>query len=314
MQVGLEAPINLYPTSRAPSGPAGASRSPSTAPASATLWAELQRGRRAQPVRVGPHADDRRGDPRAVGDEPHGRLPVHQGDELELGPRPGGRAHPVLGRRGRAARRRARPLGVPVVGHRRPRHEPRVQPGRALRVPGDPHRRPAGAGSWPASRVDDVAHVDLYSCFPSAVQIGATELGLGLDRQLTVTGGLTFAGGPLNNYVMHSIATMVGVLRERSRRGRAVLGERRVRHQARLRHLLRPSRPPARLPARGLPGRDRPLPDPGARRRLHRRGHHRGLHGHARRRGPRGGARRAAPAERRGDHGRTAGTAPRWRP
>jgi acetyl-CoA C-acetyltransferase len=62
--------------------------------------------------------------------------------------------------------------------------------------------------------VDDVAHVDLYSCFPSAVQIAATELGLAQDRQLTVTGGLPFAGGPLNNYVMHSIATMTGVLRE----------------------------------------------------------------------------------------------------
>src|SRR4051794_7926236 len=61
--------------------------------------------------------------------------------------------------------------------------------------------------------VDDIAHVDLYSCFPSAVQIAATAIGLGQDRQLTVTGGLTFAGGPLNNYVMHSIATMVGVLR-----------------------------------------------------------------------------------------------------
>jgi acetyl-CoA C-acetyltransferase len=63
-------------------------------------------------------------------------------------------------------------------------------------------------------QVDDVAHVDLYSCFPSAVQISATEIGLSLDRQLTVTGGLPFAGGPLNNYVMHSLATMTNVLRE----------------------------------------------------------------------------------------------------
>lgn len=65
-------------------------------------------------------------------------------------------------------------------------------------------------GTGPA----DVDHVDLYSCFPAAVQVAATELGLGLDRQLTVTGGLTFAGGPLNNYVSHSIATMVEVLRD----------------------------------------------------------------------------------------------------
>ena len=61
--------------------------------------------------------------------------------------------------------------------------------------------------------IDDVAHVDLYSCFPSAVQIGAAELGLSLDRQLTVTGGLRFAGGPWNNYSTHAIATMVDVLR-----------------------------------------------------------------------------------------------------
>jgi acetyl-CoA C-acetyltransferase len=61
--------------------------------------------------------------------------------------------------------------------------------------------------------VDDVSHIDLYSCFPSAVQVAAAALGIGLDRQLTVTGGMTFAGGPWNNYVSHSIATMAEVLR-----------------------------------------------------------------------------------------------------
>lgn len=65
--------------------------------------------------------------------------------------------------------------------------------------------------------VDDLAHVDLYSCFPSAVQIAARELGLGLERPLTVTGGMSFAGGPWNNYVMHSIATMAGRLRDDER-------------------------------------------------------------------------------------------------
>ena len=62
--------------------------------------------------------------------------------------------------------------------------------------------------------VADVDHVDVYSCFPVAVQIGATEIGLPLDRPLTVTGGLTFNGGPLNNYVMHSIARMAEILRQ----------------------------------------------------------------------------------------------------
>lgn len=59
--------------------------------------------------------------------------------------------------------------------------------------------------------IDDVQLVDVYSCFPSAVQVAANELRLPLadpDRPLTVTGGLTFAGGPWNNYVTHSIATM----------------------------------------------------------------------------------------------------------
>jgi acetyl-CoA C-acetyltransferase len=64
--------------------------------------------------------------------------------------------------------------------------------------------------------IDDIAHVDLYSCFPSAVQIAARELGLPADdpaRPLTVTGGLSFAGGPWNNYVTHAIATMTNRLR-----------------------------------------------------------------------------------------------------
>jgi acetyl-CoA C-acetyltransferase len=64
--------------------------------------------------------------------------------------------------------------------------------------------------------IDEIAHIDLYSCFPSAVQLGAASLGLdpySADRPLTLTGGLSFAGGPWNNYVMHSIATMVTTLR-----------------------------------------------------------------------------------------------------
>jgi acetyl-CoA C-acetyltransferase len=63
--------------------------------------------------------------------------------------------------------------------------------------------------------VEDVAAFDLYSCFPSAVQMGAAALGLALDdaRGLTVTGGLPYFGGPGNNYTTHAIATMVDRLR-----------------------------------------------------------------------------------------------------
>lgn len=83
------------------------------------------------------------------------------------------------------------------------------------------HRSPAirigGARALELARtdIDGVEFIDLYSCFPSAVQIAAGELGLPIadrSRPLTVTGGLTFAGGPWNNYVTHSIATMAELL------------------------------------------------------------------------------------------------------
>ncbi|HWU31761.1 MAG TPA: acetyl-CoA acetyltransferase [Marmoricola sp.] len=64
--------------------------------------------------------------------------------------------------------------------------------------------------------VEDLGPVDLYSCFPSAVQVAAREIGFPLNdpsRPLTVTGGLTFAGGPWNNYTTHAIATMIGEVR-----------------------------------------------------------------------------------------------------
>ncbi len=87
----------------------------------------------------------------------------------------------------------------------------------------DLHRSPAIAACARASLghadvgVDEVAHLDLYSCFPSAVQIAAGELGIDLatdSRPPTVTGGLSFAGGPGSDYVTHSLAAMSGRLRE----------------------------------------------------------------------------------------------------
>ncbi len=78
----------------------------------------------------------------------------------------------------------------------------------AMRLAGARALELAGVG------VDDLAYIDLYSCFPSAVQIAAAELGLGLDRPLTVTGGMSFAGGPWNNYPSHAIATLAQRLRE----------------------------------------------------------------------------------------------------
>ncbi|MHB8671913.1 MAG: acetyl-CoA acetyltransferase [Acidimicrobiales bacterium] len=64
--------------------------------------------------------------------------------------------------------------------------------------------------------VDDVALIDLYSCFPVAVEIGAAAIGVALEdrRGFTLTGGLPYFGGPGNNYVTHAIATLVERLRE----------------------------------------------------------------------------------------------------
>ena len=63
--------------------------------------------------------------------------------------------------------------------------------------------------------VDAVDFIDLYSCFPSAVEAACAALGLACDdpRGLTVTGGLPFFGGPGNNYSMHAIAAMAGKVR-----------------------------------------------------------------------------------------------------
>jgi acetyl-CoA C-acetyltransferase len=61
--------------------------------------------------------------------------------------------------------------------------------------------------------LDDVRWLDLYSCFPSAVQTAQQELGLDPSRQFTITGGMTFAGGPFNSYCLHALAQAVDELR-----------------------------------------------------------------------------------------------------
>ncbi len=80
----------------------------------------------------------------------------------------------------------------------------------AMRLTGKRALEMAGVG------LADIGHIDLYSCFPVAVEVGAEELGLALDdpRGLTVTGGLPYMGGPGNNYAMHSIAVMMQRLRD----------------------------------------------------------------------------------------------------
>jgi acetyl-CoA C-acetyltransferase len=78
-----------------------------------------------------------------------------------------------------------------------------------------PGARLAGRAALDAAgtAVADLALVELYSCFPAAVQLHAREIGVSDAIDWTVTGGMPFAGGPFNSYVLQSTATMVERLR-----------------------------------------------------------------------------------------------------
>src|SRR5262245_15442725 len=100
------------------------------------------------------------------------------------------------------------PLAVADANHMLPMSERRL----VHRCPG--FARAGERALAAASRcVEDVAHLELYSCFPSAVRVQARELGIDESRPLTVTGGMTFAGGPLNNFVYQALVRMARVLR-----------------------------------------------------------------------------------------------------
>jgi acetyl-CoA C-acetyltransferase len=66
------------------------------------------------------------------------------------------------------------------------------------------------AGIGPA----DLHAAELYSCFPSALQSFALDLGIGQTIPWTVTGSMAFAGGPFNHAALDGVARMVEVLRE----------------------------------------------------------------------------------------------------
>lgn len=70
-----------------------------------------------------------------------------------------------------------------------------------------------GALELAGMSVDEIDLVELYSCFPCVPRMAAHHLGLAPSRPTTVTGGLTFFGGPGNNYMLHAVAAMVRALR-----------------------------------------------------------------------------------------------------
>ena len=55
---------------------------------------------------------------------------------------------------------------------------------------------------------------ELYSCFPIAVQLFAEALNISDKTDKTVTGGMPFAGGPLNNYMIHATAQVLEKIRK----------------------------------------------------------------------------------------------------
>lgn len=60
---------------------------------------------------------------------------------------------------------------------------------------------------------------ELYSCFPCVPKMARRTLGLGFDFEPSVTGGLTFFGAPINNYMLHAACAMTRRVRERGGRG-----------------------------------------------------------------------------------------------
>ncbi len=115
---------------------------------------------------------------------------------------------------------RADELGVPrdkrvyplagsyAKDHWFPSERDRLDESPAMRIAGKHALESAGL------EATDVDFVDLYSCFPAAVQMAQREIGFDGSKVPTVTGGMTFAGGPLNSFVLHSIARTVELLRE----------------------------------------------------------------------------------------------------
>lgn len=55
--------------------------------------------------------------------------------------------------------------------------------------------------------------LEFYSCFPIVPKMARRELGLAEDAVMTVAGGLSFFGAPLNNYMGHAATAMVRQLR-----------------------------------------------------------------------------------------------------
>jgi acetyl-CoA acetyltransferase len=113
----------------------------------------------------------------------------------------------------------ARALGIPEA------HWVHPLGGAGADEPTDPrartayHRVPAldvtvrDAQEVTGTTIDDYDAVELYSCFPAMPKLTRRALGRDAGAPISVTGGLSFFGGPGSNYLTHSLAAMVEQLR-----------------------------------------------------------------------------------------------------
>lgn len=102
--------------------------------------------------------------------------------------------------------------------------------------------------------VQDIDFFELYSCFPCVPKLARRTLDLPLERPLSVTGGLTFFGGPGNNYMTHAITAMVRALRAKAGRSTGLLygnGEFVTKHHAAILATTAPPQPPANISIQG---------------------------------------------------------------
>ncbi|MDH4565191.1 acetyl-CoA acetyltransferase [Pseudomonas sp. BN414] len=95
----------------------------------------------------------------------------------------------------------------------------------------------------------EVDLVEFYSCFPTVPKMARRTLGFSLEKQLSLAGGLTFFGGPANNYMTHALAAAVRELRDR--KGQTALiygqGEFVTKHAAVVLATTPPRKPPQML-------------------------------------------------------------------
>lgn len=83
----------------------------------------------------------------------------------------------------------------------------------------EPHRSPAVAAVGDAlvatigCPLNSLDIIELYSCFPAAIGIQRAELRIDTSRDISATGGMHFAGGPLNSFSLQALASIVPRLR-----------------------------------------------------------------------------------------------------